>query len=40
MPEHLTSLFNFSSEISAMTGQSPHTAFAAVLCVVMFVLFS
>nr|WP_232036626.1 YshB family small membrane protein [Pragia fontium] len=23
-----------------MTGQSPQTAFAAILCVIMFVLFS
>ncbi|SFD39358.1 YshB family small membrane protein [Pragia fontium] len=40
MLENLTSLLNFSVDVGAMTGQSPQTAFAAILCVIMFVLFS
>ncbi|MBK5074794.1 YshB family small membrane protein [Budviciaceae bacterium CWB-B4] len=40
MLENLANLFNFSAEVGAMTGQSPQTAFAAILCVIMFVLFS
>lgn len=40
MLENLTSLFNFSAEIGATAGQSPQTVFAAILCVIMFVLFS
>ncbi|VFS46214.1 hypothetical protein [Budvicia aquatica] len=40
MLEHLTSLFNFSSEIITQSAQSPQTGFAAILCVIMFVLFT
>lgn len=40
MMEYLTSLFNFNSDIITQSGQSPQTAFAAILCVIMFVLFT
>ncbi|WP_281351010.1 hypothetical protein [Budvicia diplopodorum] len=40
MMERLTSLFNFSSEIVTQFGQSPQTGFAAILCVIMFVMFT
>lgn len=40
MLENIDSLLQSGAEISAMVGQSPQTTFAAVLCVIMFALFS
>ncbi|GKX55816.1 hypothetical protein SOASR030_19280 [Leminorella grimontii] len=40
MLESLYSLLQSGAEIGSAAGQSPQTGLAAVLCVIMFVLFS
>ncbi|SQI33947.1 Uncharacterised protein [Leminorella richardii] len=40
MLENIDSLLQSGADIGSMLGQSPQTSLAAVLCVIMFVLFS